>query len=163
MLWKNNVNSCRLNVRNEGYAEVLILKMIYISKFRKDIKPLKIKFRKTIRNGARIYTPEFVYQVQKVVNLKDRPAQITDIFSKRQMYRYTYKKATCSISKSLYCGQNHANDNPLISVIGFNYDDDTRVQLNSNQYRPSKLCLPKLRILAKLILKDEWYLMTKIR
>ena len=32
--------------------------MIYISKFRKDIKPLKIKFRKTIRNGARIYTPE---------------------------------------------------------------------------------------------------------
>ena len=54
---KNNVNSCRLNVRNEGYAEVLILKMIYISKFRKDIKPLKIKFRKTIRNGARIYTP----------------------------------------------------------------------------------------------------------
>ena len=59
MLWKNNVNSCRLNVRNEGYAEVLILKMIYISKFRKDIKPLKIKFRKTIRNGARIYTPDF--------------------------------------------------------------------------------------------------------
>ena len=59
MLCKNNVNSCRLNVRNEGYAEVLILKMIYISKFRKDIKPLKIKFRKTIRNGARIYTPDF--------------------------------------------------------------------------------------------------------
>ena len=39
-------------------AEVLRHKIIYISKFRKDIKPLKIKFRKTIRNGARIYTPE---------------------------------------------------------------------------------------------------------
>ena len=38
-------------------AEVLRHKIIYISKFRKDIKPLKIKFRKTIRNGARIYTP----------------------------------------------------------------------------------------------------------
>ena len=38
-------------------AEVMRLKIIYISKFRKDIKPLKIKFRKTIRNGARIYTP----------------------------------------------------------------------------------------------------------
>ena len=35
-------------------AEVLRHKIIYISKFRKDIKPLKIKFRKTIRNGARI-------------------------------------------------------------------------------------------------------------
>ena len=39
-------------------AEVLRYKIIYISKFRKDIKPLKIKFRKAIRNGARIYTPE---------------------------------------------------------------------------------------------------------
>ena len=49
--------------------------MIYISKFRKDIKPLKIKFRKTIRNGARIYTPDFyldgnIYSVHIILPIR---------------------------------------------------------------------------------------------
>ena len=43
--------------------------------------------------------------------------------------RYIKMQRVAYDSISLYCGLNHANDNPLISMIGWpNYDDDTKVQ-----------------------------------